>query len=137
MLTRHATASIPHVSAGIAVGSVSLKRLTTAALMMRPESIRSAARLTNGEVWCRTRRRWLTFRPRQLCANQWPMNRSVFKWLGRLFLAAILVDDGTVVVATRLCFRTRLSGLDDDGLIAVAGFRHRRRVHFFRVAHQQ
>src|SRR6185436_5231234 len=74
-LSRRPTTSVAH----IAVRTVSLKRLATAALITGTEAIVSTGGLPNGEIRTLTCDGRLTFNPRQLRANQRTMNRAFIR----------------------------------------------------------
>jgi hypothetical protein len=86
---RRAPAVLPLRTTGVAdvaVGTVPLKRLgTAAALMTRTEAIVAAARLPNREVRPLPSRRWLTLNARELRSNQRTMNRTFVRdWFALL-----------------------------------------------------
>ena len=66
----------------VAVRTVSLERLATAALMPGTETIVASSRLTNREVWSLSRHRRLTFDSWKLSSNQRTVNRPLIR--GRL-----------------------------------------------------
>jgi hypothetical protein len=86
VLSRGTATGVAHV----AVRTVSLERLATAAtLMPRTETIIASSRLANREVWSLSRRRRLTFDSWQLSPDQWTVNGPLIR--RRLVLFLILL----------------------------------------------